>query len=460
MSRRVLPACALVSVVAFGPGPAHAELPQLGCVVDSVRLSVVDEVEVSYVEFGVRLRASGSATATCTLDFTQVAFAAPEASGAATPTIAMASTWFSGKPVPPLLTADGVAAVSLRSWSGEVTATPTVVSARWILEGTQAGIRIELPRAVLPRLQHKGARLERRAKSPRPAEGRFDAVGAIEIPPSGPGLTGGIGPTVPLPDAEKGGRMTVELVPTGAPASQPISPAVRTLDVLRQTIPLRALDLSDADGAAWDELAKRAYAAALHGDPFVAALGMRTLAWLGSGLSLQAIRIAKVAAPPETALAPASVIDAIGDTEARLAKRHNLVGRFLPLGRPAVFRKVLEQRPWADAARAKAAKDAVARLAPLTPTDLAAYLMPAVLDGAALPIDPPQPAEAPTVVVPGGSPDDPVIAVDNRLVDKGLARGRGSARKRFGAVVVRLIVGAIVLALLTLVLREEPPTRA
>ncbi|MBL8714863.1 MAG: hypothetical protein JNL79_02660 [Myxococcales bacterium] len=441
-------ACALGLGALVGPlapsalSAAPPPVP-IGCVLESVRVSVIDEVDDSWVEVGVRLRASGAPTASCTIDFTQIALGTPDAVGP-TPTIALAATWVAGKPVPPLLTADGVAAVSLRSWSGEVTATPTVVSTRLLVEGTGLGLRVELPRTALPGLAHGGARVERRAKSARPATGRFGPLGTIEVPPTPPGLSGGVGPTSPLSDA----RTIVEVVPSGAPATQPLSPAVRTFDALRQTLPLRALDLGESDPAGWDELAKRAYAAALHGDPLVAALGMRTLAWFASGLSLQAVRVAKTAAPPETVAVPASVVDAIGDVEARLAKRHSAVGRLLPLGRPAVFRKILEGRPWADAPRAKAAKDAVERLAPLGAADLTAFLVPPMLDGASLPIDPPAPADAPLVAVPPAVGDNPVVTPPNPNGPSIQQAPRRKTGKRAGLGLLLVLVGVGIARLL------------
>lgn len=434
---------ALVSLglATLAPTRAPAAEP-IGCLVESVRVSIVDEVDDAWVEVGVRVRASGTPTASCTIDFTQLALATPDAAGP-TPTIAIAATWSAGKPVPPLLTADGVAAVSLRSWTGDVGTTPVVVATRLLVEGATQGVRVELPRAALPPLGHRGAKVERRAKSARPSTGRFGPLGTIEIPPSPPGPSGGLGPTTGLSEA----RTIVEVVPTGAPATQPLSPAVRTFDALRQTLPLRALDLGEADAPGWDELGKRAYAAALHGDPLVAALGMRTLAWMASGLSLQAVRIAKAASPPETVAAPASVVDAIGDVEGRLGKRHSAVGRLLPLGRPAVFRKILEARPWADAPRAKAAQDAVKRLEPLTAADLTAYLVPPMLDGASLPIDPPAPADVPLVAVTAPT-DEPGVAPAPPTLDAAHPTRRRSGARRLWLGLLLVLVGAGVVRVL------------
>jgi hypothetical protein len=142
-------------------------------------------------------------------------------------------------------------------------------------------------------------------------------------------------------------------------------------------------------------------------------MGVSTLAWLASGLGLEATKIAKTASGKDTAAVPESVVDAIGDVNGRLLKRYEATGRLLPLGRPSIFRQALKDRPWDDKARAASAKEAVAKLASVQPQDLAAFLVPPILDGAAAPIDPPAPPAAidPTAVVPMGVPDAPAANV-------------------------------------------------
>jgi hypothetical protein len=265
-----------------------------------------------------------------------------------------------------------------------------------MVEGTSGGLHLEVPRATFPKLFEPGARVERRVKSARPGAAKFGPLGDLQILASAPGAAGGAGPTGPALDE----RVIVEFVPGGAPVIEAVPAPLVTLESLRATLPLRVLDLSVSNEDGWNEVAKRAYAAALHGDPAVASVGVATLAWLGGGLTLQAVKIGATASN-DTAAVPASVLSAVGDVEGRLTKRYGGQGRLLPLGRPAVMRKVLTARPWDDAPRAKAAKDAVARLATVQPQDLAPFLVPAILDGAASPIDPPQSVYvAPQPVVP------------------------------------------------------------
>ncbi len=213
----------------------------------------------------------------------------------------------------------------------------------------------------------------------------------------GPGPANAFGPTGPLGEEP----IVVEAVSSGAPPSQPLSTQIAVLDMLRATLPLRALELSADNDAGWDELARYAYAAALNGDPMIASLGAHTLAWLASGLSLQAVRIAARGEGTETAAVPATVATAVGDPDARLAKTLGGIGRFLPLGRPSTFKKALVKRPELDASRANAARGAVARLATVKVEELVRLAVPALLDRTA-PVDPPAPLPmpdaAPTIV--------------------------------------------------------------
>ncbi|MBK7399234.1 MAG: hypothetical protein IPJ34_23935 [Myxococcales bacterium] len=440
-------ACALglgALVVPLAPSALSAAPPPvpIGCVLESVRVSVLDEVDDSWVEIGVRLRASGAPTASCTIDFTQLALGTPDAVGP-TPTIALAATWVAGKPVPPLLTADGVAAVSLRSWSGEVTSTPIVVSTRLLVEGTGLGLRVELPRTALPGLAHGGARVERRAKSARPATGRFGPLGTIEVPPTPPGSRGR------RPDLAAVGRANDR---RGGPERRARDPAAVAGGAHVRCAPPDDTAPGPRSRRVRPGRVGRARQARVRGRPARGSAGGRARhahpRVVRVGASLQAVRVAKTAAPPETVAVPASVVDAIGDVEARLAKRHSAVGRLLPLGRPAVFRKILEGRPWADAPRAKAAKDAVERLAPLGAADLTAFLVPPMLDGASLPIDPPAPADAPLVAVPPAVGDDPVVTPPSPNGPSIQQAPRRKTGKRAGLGLLLVLVGVGIARLL------------
>lgn len=379
-----------------------------GCVLDGVRVLIADGNESSYVEISARLSPRGAGGASCAIDWSHVALASPNGADAA-PTIAIAQTFVDHKYIPPLVLADGVAAANPREWRGEVGA-PVVVAARWIVEGTAQGLRVEVPRATFPILSNPGAKVERRVKSPRPGTAKFGDLGEIAIVPQPPGVAGGVGPAGPLTND----RVIAEMVPSGLPAADKAPSQLVTFDALRDTLPRRVLDLTAENKDGWDDVAKRAYAAALHGDPVVASMGVSTLAWLASGLGLEATKIAKTAAGKDTVAVPASVIDAVGDVNARLLKRYEATGRLLPLGRPSIFRQALKDRPWDDKARAASAKEAVAKLATVQPQDLAAFLVPPILDGSAAPIDPPAPPAAidPAGVVPMGLPDAPSANVE------------------------------------------------
>jgi len=370
----------LLSLVAIASvaSPARAE-----CTFDGARVVLADAGESSVVELSVRVKGDA-----CDVDFSEVTLGTPD--GAA-PTIAVSQTFLDHR-LTGVDLADGVNTVQPRLWRGAT----GVVSVRWLVEGTFGGLHVELPRASFPKVFDPGARVERRVKSARLGTAKFGPLGDLQILASAPGAAGGAGPTGPARDE----RVIVEFVPGGAPVSESVPAPLVTLESLRATLPLRVLDLSAQNEDGWSEVAKRAYAAALHGDPVVASLGVHTLAWLGSGLSLQAVKIGATASS-DTAAVPASVLAAIGDVEARLTKRYGAQGNLLPLGRPAVMRKVLTARPWDDAARAAAAKAAIARLATVQPQDLAAFMAPAILDGAAAPIDPPQSVHVePTPIIP------------------------------------------------------------
>jgi hypothetical protein len=379
-----------------------------GCVLDGVRVLIADGNDSSYVEISARLSPRGAGGASCAIDWSHVSLASPGGADAA-PTIAIAQTFVDHKYIPPLVLADGVAAANPREWRGEVGA-PVVVAVRWIVEGTAQGLHVEVPRATFPILANPGAKVERRVKSARPGNAKFGDLGEIGIVPQPPGPAGGVGPAGPLGNE----RIIAEMVPNGLPPGEKVPSQLLTFDALRDTLPRRVLDLTAENKDGWDDVAKRAYAAALHGDPVVASMGVSTLAWLGSGLGLEATKIAKTAAGKDTVAVPASVVDAIGDVSGRLGKRYEATGRLLPLGRPAIFRQALKDRPWDDKARAASAKEAVGKLAAVQAQDLAAFLMPPILDGSAAPIDPPAPPAMidPTAVVPMGVPDAPAANVE------------------------------------------------
>jgi len=411
------------------------------CAIEGVRVSLADAGDTTTVEISARLKPLGTKSASCLVDWTLVSLGTPEGNGAM-PTIAIAQTFIDHHLEAPLVLADGVASAPLRAYRGDVTDAGRVVAIRFVLEGTSGGVRVEIPRAAFPRLTVPGARAERRVKSGRSGTARFGLLGDIPIVASAPGPAGGLGPTAAI-DRE---RITAEMVPKeeGGEVVKPGS--ATTLDAFRDTLPRRVLDLSTSNDEAWDEIARRAYAAAVHGDPIVASIGVYTLAWLGSGLTLQATKISKTAGGPDTAVLPASVVDTIGDAPARLTKRYGAVGRLLPLGRPSTFRKALSAQPWTDPARAKAAKDAVARLGALGTETLASYVVPAIADETS-PVDPPG-----AVIIPGTTPTEiePMPSIDPSAVPsvtapaKKHASSRPSHRRRwFGLSTALLAVAAI-----------------
>ena len=421
MIRPVFAGAAVVAAVSFAPR-ADAEIER--CTFDGVRVVVADAGESSVVEVSVRVRGES-----CTVDFSQVTLAAPEGPA---PTIAVSQTFLDHR-LTTVEVADGVNAVQPRAWHGAT----GVVATRWLVEGTAAGMRVEVPRATFPKLFDPGARVERRVKSARLGTAKFGPLGDLQILASPPGAAGGAGPTGPALDE----RVIAEFVPGSAPVSESVPAPLVTLESFRTTLPLRVLDLSSANEEGWTEVAKRAYAAALHGDPVVASLGVHTLAWLASGLTLQAVNIGATAGP-DTAVVPASVLTAIGDVEARLTKRYGGQGRLLPLGRPSVFRKALTSKPWDDAPRAAAAKAAVVRLASVQPQDLAPFLVPAILDGAAAPIDPPQSVHVePTPIIP----NVPVTNVEpSSATVESRARHKPNRGKRAGLFIGLLAAAAAV----------------
>lgn len=373
------------------------------CRFEGVRVVIADSGDASMVEISTRLRGEGE----CRVDFSRVTLSSPE--GAA-PTIAVGQT-FVGHKLTGVQVADGVSAVAPREWVG-LAEDGGVVAVRWIVEGTTGGLHIEVPRSAFPRAADPGARVERRVKSSRSGVAKFGKLGDIAVPPTAPGAAGGLGPAGPADED----RIVAEFIPSG-PLVEMIPTSIVTLDAFRDLLPKRVLDLSPQNEDGWTEVAKRAYAASLHGDPVVASLGVHTLAWLGSGLTLQAVKIGKVASD-DTAIVPQSVLDAIGDVETRLNKRYGATGHLLPLGRPAMLRKALAAKPWDEEARAAAAKSAVAKLATVQPQDLTAFLVPAIVDGSAAPVDPPQPAAAPTIVPGVPLTDSPTITAGKKRTRK------------------------------------------
>lgn len=404
---------AVAAAILLTAAPASAEI----CRFEGVRVLIADSGDTSMVEISARVRGDG-----CAVDFSRVALSSPDGPA---PTIAIEQTFF-GHKLTNVQVADGVSAVNVREWRGEA----GTVAVRWIVEGTTSGLHVEVPRSAFPRAEVPGSRVERRVKSARSGLAKFGALGNIQVPPSAPGAAGGIGPTGPATEE----RVVAEFLPLGA-IVEPIPTSILTLDAFRDVLPKRVLDLTPENEDGWTEVAKRAYAASLHGDPVVASLGVHTLAWLGSGLSLQAVKIGKTASA-DTAAVPASLVDAIGDVEARLTKRYNASGRLLPLGRPAVFRKALTEKPWDDAARAAAARAAVARLATVQPQDLTAFLVPSIVDGSAAPIDPPQPAAVAPIQVPTADPRAPAVE----------ARHARSKRRRHPGLYFGLVAAAVAIA--------------
>ncbi len=399
--------------------------PKQGCATDGVRVFVYDQGDASTIEISTRLLPIGGQRATCTVDWSRVALSSPDQTSA-TPTVAIVQSYVDHALEAPLMLADGLSSAIVPAWKGDVDERGKLVSLRLIVEGTASGLRVEVPRDTFPRATTNGARAERRAKGARDATARFGALGELAITAEGPGPANAFGPTDSLGEV----AVVVEIVPSGAPLTQPIPATIAVLGMLRATIPLRVLELSPENDAGWDEAARYAYAAAMNGDPLVASLGAHTLAWLGSGLSLQAVRIATTSDGPETAAVPAAVATAVGDPDARVAKNLGGIGRFLPLGRPSTFKKALIKRPELDVARAKAARDAVARLAPVQPEELVKLAVPALLDRT-VPVDPPaaipKPGATP-IVTP--QPTEPALGPTDAPTPLATRRHRRSPARR------------------------------
>jgi hypothetical protein len=426
----------VASISSDALGRAEPTAPKQGCAVDGVRVFLYDQGDASTVEISTRLQPIGGLRATCTVDWSRVTLASPD-QAAGTPTVAIVQSYVDHALEAPLMLADGLSSAIVPAWKGDVDERGKIVSLRLVVEGTASGLRVEVPRDTFPRATTNGARAERRAKGARDGTARFGALGELAIKAEGPGPANAFGPTDPLGEAS----IVVETVPGGAPLTQPIPATIAVLGMMRATIPLRVLELSPENDAGWDEAARYAYAAAMNGDPLVASLGVHTLAWLGSGLSLQAVRIATISDGPETAAVPAAVATAVGDPDARVAKTLGGIGRFLPLGRPSTFKKALMKRPELDLARAKAARDAVARLAPVKPEELVQLAVPALLDRT-VPVDPPAPMPKPgaaPIVTP--QPTEP--AVEPADAPPASARPRHHRRRAHRHLPIGLLFGGL-----------------
>ncbi|MEO7094815.1 MAG: hypothetical protein ABI175_16270 [Polyangiales bacterium] len=439
MTARRLVACFVAATCVVTSTSARADEP--ACALDGVRIAVADAGSTTTVEISARVKTTTGASATCTVAWSRLGFGGTDAPGS-TPSVVIVDPFLDHARLPPLLLADGLAGAPLRDFTGEITPEGKVVAIRIVFESTEGGLHLELPRSMFPRAT-AAAKVERRVKSARAATGRFGELGELPIAATPAGPAGGVGPTGPF-DKE---RVVVECIPTGEPIVETVASAGRVLDGFRDTFAQKVLDLSPANETGWDELARRAYAAAVHGDPVVATLGVSSLAWLAGGLDLKATKLGKVAAAPDVVAAPASVVDAIGDVDARLARRFGAVGRLLPLGRASTFRRLLGVSPWNEAARAQAAKDAVARLAAITAIDLAAYVSTGIMEDTA-PIDPPESAEpiptwgeAQPTVVPSVSPTTTKLSPGPRY----RARPRVSRRMK---IIGGLVSFAVVVALL------------
>jgi hypothetical protein len=420
------------------PEPARAQSkPGGGCVLDGVRLLVADAGENAIVELSVRVSAAeGVDTAVCSIPWDAVAIGAPTPQGSP-PSVAVIRTFVDHAPSS-LQLADGVGSAMIRGWEGPVTRTPIVVALRLLVEGTGDGLSIDVPRAALPVAAVSGARFEQRVKSARGGAATFSMAnddGALEplgdamaIVPTDAGPANGVGPASALPAH----RARLTFAPNGSAPSATIPPSLLTLELLRASIPKRALELSPANAEGWDQLATAAYAAALHGDPVVATLGAGTLAWLGSGLSTHAIDIGETAALPDRIAVPGSVAAAIGDAPARITRRFGTRTRLLPLGRPSTFRAAMRAELSADEARATAAKQAVARLAARSSAELARTLPAAIIDDVA-PTDPPRaevlqaqmPTAAASTLAPAPMPKEPGPSTAHRSLPRRGGRHRG-----------------------------------
>ncbi|GAC1529303.1 MAG: hypothetical protein NVS3B10_26010 [Polyangiales bacterium] len=427
---------ALAGALAAAPSVARAD--DL-CVLDAVRVSLVDAGATSMLEVSARVRPSVHAPSDCTVAWSRIALSSADP-GTAAPSVVLVDGFVEHVRTPPMILADGLSGATPRDWHGVAALTGTLVSVRLLVEDTDGGLHVELPRTMFPPAT-VDTRVERRVKSAREATAKFGDLGELAIAPTAPGPAGGLGPTGPLDVA----RVVVECVPSGVPPTETLPPWAIVLDGFRATLPSKALDLSPANDAGWDDLARHAYAAALHGDPVVASLGVSSLGWLAGGLDAHAITLGKTAAGPTVGVVPGPVADAIGDVGARLTRRYGAVGHLLPLGRPSTFRRALRAEPPAAPARATAAKGAVARLAALSPAEVAQFVTPALIDTNA-PVDPPV-AAAPRPVVadeiaPAAKPTDEAKGAPS----PGHRRRRGHRRRNVLVALAALAALALVAA--------------
>jgi hypothetical protein len=448
-ARLAFAALACAALLASPAAQARGEMvaPKQGCAVEGVRVFVYDQGDQSTIEISTKLSAIGGQKASCTVDWSRVALGSP-GGAAATPTVAIVEPFVDHALTPPIMLADGLSSAIVPAWKGDVDEHGKVVAVRLIVEGTAMGVRVEIPRDVFPRATANGARLERRVKGAREGTAKFGALGDLAITATGPGPADAFGPTGPLGEE----TTVVEAVPGGAPPSQSLPASIAVLSMLRATLPLRVVDLSPDNVAGWDEAARYAYAAALNGDPLIASLGAHTLAWLASGLSMQAVKVATTSTDPDTAIVPASVATAIGDPDARVQKTLGGIGRFMPLGRPSTFRKARLAGAVPDPARVKAAQDAVARLDGVKIEELVKLAVPALLDRTA-PVDPPAPQPTPGAPPVASAkleePEEPTpVAPIARVVGKARHHARAKKRAPIGLFFGLLAAaGAIALAL-------------
>ena len=385
--KRALAAMASSIVVALASTAARAATTS--CTTQSVRVSLVDAGATSMLEISARVDTSADDRGeACALAWSRVALSSSSSAGP-TPHAVMVETFVDHERTPPMILADGLSAAAPRDATVTPTTAPMVVALRMIVEDTDGGLKVELPRGLFP-APASWARVERRVKSARESTAKFGEIGSMPIPASPPGVAGGLGPTGPF-DASS---IVVECAPTGVAPSETLPSWTVALDAFRATLPKRALDLSVENAGGWDDLAQHAWAASMHSDPVVASLGVSSLAWLASGFDVQATKLDASNAPPK-------VVASIGDVQKRLDQRWGAVGHLLPLGRPTTFREVLRATPSADAARVKAAKAAVMRLASIGEADVASMITPSIVEGMA-PIDPPsiEPPQEATVEEP------------------------------------------------------------
>ncbi len=208
----------------FGSSSLHADtLPALaggsgGCAVAGVRLSVIDAGATAIVEISAHLASmSKDATqrATCSVDWSLVMLSAPEGA-ASTPTIAIADSFVDHQRVLPVAFADGAGTATPHGFRGEVGAAGVTVALRLYVEGVDGGLTVELPRAALPKSTTEDAKLERRGKSARAVTAKFGVAGALALKAAPPGLSGGVGPTMPL----SASTISLEIVPNGTPIEE------------------------------------------------------------------------------------------------------------------------------------------------------------------------------------------------------------------------------------------------